>query len=78
MKYIRKLILLILFSLAYNVQAQYIISNNLAPNPANDFFILDYSFDATPEQASLLIYDVIGRKIDEIALKAISEQKLIT
>ena len=34
MKYIRKLILLILFSLAYNVQAQYILSNNLVPNPS--------------------------------------------
>jgi gliding motility-associated-like protein len=34
MKYIRKLILLILFSLAYNVQAQYILSNNLVQNPS--------------------------------------------
>jgi gliding motility-associated-like protein len=34
MKYIRKLILLILFSLAYNVQAQHILSNNLVRNPS--------------------------------------------
>ena len=32
MKYIRKLILLILFSLSYNVQAQHILSGNLVPN----------------------------------------------
>jgi gliding motility-associated-like protein len=38
MKYIKKLILLILFSLAYNVQAQHILSNNLVPNPSFEVY----------------------------------------
>jgi gliding motility-associated-like protein len=38
MKYIRKLILLILFSLAYNVQAQHILSANLVINPSFEFY----------------------------------------
>jgi gliding motility-associated-like protein len=38
MKYIKKLILLILFSLAYNVQAQHILSNNLVPNPSFEIY----------------------------------------
>ncbi len=47
------------------------------PNPANDFFIISYSLSTAATDASLIIYDALGKKIEVIKLTAQSEQKLI-
>ena len=69
MKYIKKLILLILFSLAYNVQAQHILSGNLVPNPAtnqiNVAFEKELRMDAVFE-----LYDFSGKQILSTTIKA--------
>ncbi len=57
----KNILFFLLFSLAYNVQAQHIISNNLVPNPANDYIIAEYTIEKTAKSVLLVISDMQGR-----------------
>ncbi len=69
--------LLIFFSLAYNVQAQHIISNNLVPNPATDYFIVEYNITDAVKGASLEIVDMMNRKLESITISTAKGQTMI-
>jgi len=47
------------------------------PNPANDYFIVSYALDAAPINASLEIYDAMGKKMEVFTVVLAKSEKLI-
>ena len=59
--------------------AKPITTNNLSisPNPANDYTIISYTLETAPQNASIEIYDAMGKKMDIFPIVLAKEQKLI-
>jgi hypothetical protein len=50
---------------------------SISPNPANDYFIVSYTLDASLQNASLEIYDAMGKKMEVFAVVLAKAEKLI-
>ena len=50
---------------------------SISPNPASDYFIVSYVLETTPINASLEIYDAMGKKMEIIPIVLAKAEKLI-
>lgn len=51
--------------------------NEIYPNPANNYIKADYSFPANVQSAKVVIYNVLGSKIEEVELNRTDKQVTI-
>lgn len=50
---------------------------SISPNPANEYFIINYVIEEEIKQATAEIYDVLGKKINTINITSKTNQQLI-